>query len=166
MKQLIRHSVFETNSSSCHSISVVKGMELNNLPYVDTNGNIEIGSQEFGWEIDSYNDFYSKAAYLAIYIRDWSGNDLERFREIFESVIKEVTGCNTVTYEDNFWDFETKEYDYEGQKRSYKNQLGGGYIDHQSVDGQELHYMFDDLKEMKSFLFCNQSILHTDNDNH
>jgi len=166
MNKLIRHSVFETNSSSCHSICVKKGMELNNIPYVDTSGNIEIPSGEFGWEINSYDDFYSKAAYLAIYIRDWSDNNLEKFKELFESIIKEFTGCETISYEDKFWDTEIREYEYEGTKRTYKSKLGEGYIDHQSVEDNDLDYLFDYIELMKVFLFSSQSVLHTDNDNH
>jgi len=165
MKQLIRHSVFETNSSSCHSISIAQGMELNNIPYPDNNGNIKIESGEFGWEVDSYNDFDSKASYLIVYIRDWSRGKKEEFRNIFENVIKEQTGCENILYEDQFWDIETKEYEYEGKVRSYESNLGRGYIDHQSVEDGDLDYMFENISEMKDFLFCTGSVLYTDNDN-
>ena len=48
--RLIRNKVFETNSSSCHSISITSDMELNDIPTPDEYGNLFIESGEFGWE--------------------------------------------------------------------------------------------------------------------
>ena len=92
MKKQVRSSVFETNSSSTHAISVqtypniiypkLSGMskkeikEHNNLPevirgeickYVDFDTlpkTVEFKAKEFGWEPCSYDDYESKAAYL------------------------------------------------------------------------------------------------------
>lgn len=178
MKKLIRKQVFETNSSSCHSLSIVDGMTYNDIPICDNYGVVHINSGEFGWEQETYYNFNEKASYLAVYIRDWTGDKLQEFKEIFENVIKEVSGCDEISYETNFWEkeevfyditawnSETKQSEKTGEKRSYMSNLGDGYIDHQSVESQDLHYLFEDTNQIKSFLFNNNSYLETDNDNH
>ena len=60
MKTQIRRGVFETNSSSVHSISIIKDDFKGSLPkkfIIDCDG-------EFGWEVDTFDDSSSKAAYL------------------------------------------------------------------------------------------------------
>lgn len=167
MKQLVRHNVFETNSSSCHSITISsKDTNLNDIPMPNQSGEIELRSGEFGWEISEYNGFYEKAAYLIVYIRDWSGKDCIQYKEIFERIIKEMTQCETIVYEPLFWDSEEQTYEWEGETRSYVAPLGEGYIDHQSVECRDLDYMFEDTEQMKFFLFNSNSVLYTDNDNH
>lgn len=164
--RLIRNKVFETNSSSCHSISITSDMELNDIPTPDEYGNLFIESGEFGWEQDEYNSWWGKAAYLIVYIRDWSGESQEKYKQLFEYVVKEVTGAETITYEELFWKTEEKSYEYEGVTRTYQSKLGEGYIDHQSVEDRDLDYMFEYVNEMKKFLFSSNSVLETDNDNH
>ena len=56
----IRQSVFETNSSSTHAISICEfhsNIELPKVVLFKTN-------QDFGWEFEDYTDVYSKANYL------------------------------------------------------------------------------------------------------
>ena len=60
MKIQIRRGVFETNSSSVHSISIIKDNFKGSLPSqftINCDG-------EFGWEVKTYDDTESKAAYL------------------------------------------------------------------------------------------------------
>lgn len=167
MKKLVRNSVFETNSSSCHSISIADKVDFNDVPSPNAEGNIHITSGEFGWEEDSYRGFFDKASYLAVYIRDWAKEEKESFKQIFENLIKETTACYNITYEDSFWDFEERSYKgSDGNQVVYQAKLGYGYIDHQSVEDKDLHYLFTDVDKLKAFLFCSNSILETDNDNH
>ena len=56
--QKIRKNVFETNSSSTHSICIAKDMEL----IIPTSIHFEFG--EFGWEVDTLSSVYEKASYL------------------------------------------------------------------------------------------------------
>ena len=178
MKKLIRKGVFETNSSSCHSISVNESMVYNDIPKLDFSGNILLNSGEFGWEVETYHDFESKAAYLIVYIRDWCGDKKEEFKNILESIIKEVSGCESISYEDNFWETEkvsyeettwnsvTKQSEKTGEVRYYDRNLGEGYIDHQSVEDKDCHFLFENIETLKSFLFNSASYIETDNDNH
>ena len=86
--QLIRKSVFETNSSSCHSLDITDDTELNDIPIPDDEGVITLVSGDFGWELRNYKHFESKAAYLIVYIRDWCKDQKEEFKTVLEDLIK------------------------------------------------------------------------------
>lgn len=172
---LIRNNVFETNSSSCHSLEITDETELNDIPIPDDEGVITLLSGDFGWELRTYYSFESKAAYLIVYIRDWCKDQKEdrkeEFKTILEDLIKEKTG-GTVAYELGFWDRKTVTYkDKQGKEFSYETNEGDGYIDHQSVEDKDLHFLFDKTHkdyiegELERFLFNKKSVLETDNDN-
>lgn len=165
--KLIRLGTFETNSSSCHSITIQNSNGVyNDIPSLDESGNLLLTSHEFGCEIDDYYGFDAKAAYLAVYLRDWSGVNQEQFKATFENVLKEVTGAESIIYEKNFWRTEERSYVSNDKTVTYQASLGEGYIDHQSVECGALDYIFQDIEEMKNFLFNSSSELHTDNDSH
>ena len=148
--KLIRKNVFETNSSSTHSITIANSTGLYSTLPVDENGVVNIISGDFGWEEQEYSDTQTKAAYIAVYIRDWSGDKQDEFRNIFENLLKEVTGCDSVEYEDKFWDSEERSYkNSKGEIESYTQKTGDGYIDHQSVEDNDYHFLFE---ESSSFL--------------
>lgn len=60
----IRNKVFETNSSSSHSITIDNTTQLIDLSLENESGVILIESKNFGWEWEKYNDAYTKAQYL------------------------------------------------------------------------------------------------------
>jgi len=105
-KQLIRTGVFETNSSSAHSVSVAddsKDFVLDTL-YPDQNGQILLTGGEFGWEWFKHNDALTKANYAA---QSFYGNgDL---MERLVDVIKEMTCAEEVIFdcEDGYIDHES-----------------------------------------------------------
>lgn len=146
--KLIRHGVFETNSSSCHSLSICKDGAYEGMT-PDSNNEIVLDPCEFGWGVDDYYCAENKMAYLWIYIKDWSGDSSDEFMEIFQKVVCEHTGADRVVMRSSG----DKYYEY-------------GYIDHQSVEDRDLDYMFSMPEVMKSFIFNPQSYIHTDNDNH
>jgi hypothetical protein len=152
MKQ-IRHSVFETNSSSTHSISISEEVNTLDSLLIDNSGVATISGQEFGWEEETYSDAESKAAYAMIYAHEWAGDDKERYITILTDVIKQQTGAKEVVF--NFsggW--------------SSEDGKPWGYIDHQSVEDRDLDYLFEEPGKLRNFIFNPASILHTDNDNH
>lgn len=167
--KIIRNKVFEVNSSSCHSISVSDNQATYAQIHLNDEGVFYIGSDDFGWAIDEHTDYSIKCSYLAIYIRDWSGDKLKELKDVYEECIRKYTLCSKIQYEENFW---KKELKYYGDGESYLVSLGEGYIDHQSVEDQDYHYLFDISHpdyiegELKDFLFNNNSVLITDNDNH
>ncbi len=163
MKVQIRRSIFETNSSSTHSIVIRRGtIENTGIEwfYHDENNNIILEGGEFGWEEEIYYDPQTKANYVAVgimhildeeFISEYSVELVERYKkykEMLTKVLKEVTGCNDVIY-----DIFTE----------YSNNRNWSYIDHQSED--EFLYALEDEETLKSFIFGADSRLITGNDN-
>lgn len=144
-KTRIRHGVFETNSSSTHSISLAnteKKFCTDSLP-IDKDGSISIYPGEFGWEQKRYYDAYTKASYALTYAFATSSKEIVMLQE----VIQEHTGVKDVklcTSESGYYAF--------------------GNIDHQSIEVCE--EAFKSKEALRSFIFNPQSILITDNDNH
>lgn len=138
----IRHNVFETNSSSTHSISINSTTELYDSITPDSNGVITLTGGEFGWEWQQYNDALTKANYCAV---DSYGNgDLEK---MLRDVIMEHTGAKDVVF-DLTTDYRQDNY---------------SYIDHQSVGTS--HPAFSSSDNLKNFIFNPKSYLFTGNDN-
>jgi hypothetical protein len=135
MKKLIRNSVFETNSSSSHSVSIAdetKEFVLDTI-YPDQDGVIEIHGGEYGWEWFKHNDAETKASYIA---QQFQHNEdvLDRIRE----VIMEQTGAEEVKFIG----------------------LENGYVDHDSVG-----ILDSDKESIKQFIFNKNSWLFGGNDN-
>lgn len=139
MKQ-IRSSVFETNSSSSHSISIYSG----NSPVLSTitpcSGKIVLEGGRFGWEYDHFNDPLTKANYCAL---DCILSEDNENLQMLIDVVKEHTGALEVVINID---------------------LNDSYIDHQSI-GVSLG-AFESKDLLKRFLFDRRSVLTTDNDNH
>jgi len=131
-----RGRVFETNSSSTHSITITP----NSSGILDTinpiNGVISLTGGEFGWEWKKFNSSLKKANYAAVYVR----NDVNK-RNMLVDVIKEHTGAKSVEIDLNI----------------------NGYIDHQSLDIADK--AFTDKDSLKNWLFNPESWLFTGNDN-
>lgn len=153
MKTQIRQSVFETNSSSSHSLTVAtftEGDILDTL-YPNNEGVIVVVPDEFGWEWQDYSDPQTKLSYCAIYARDWVGEDTEKYLGILTTVIQQQVGKDVVV-----------QYPLEKDKNDY---YGNGYIDHQSVECRDLDYLFQDPEKLRQFIFNPKSTLSTGNDN-
>ena len=139
----VRRGIFETNSSSSHSISIASG---DNWAGKITD-NITIETGEYGWEYERYSDFYSKASYALTWCKQYGS---EQQVSMLRKVIKEYTGSKKVTFKKSGGD---GEWDYDW-----------GYIDYRSNEvGEEA---FKDEKTLKQFLFNRASVVITDNDNH
>lgn len=137
----IRRNVFETNSSSTHSISIADNLEgIYDTIIPDEDGNVILQGGKFGWEVARYNDALTKANYCAI---DNLYDD-ENI-ELLVKVIKEQTNCNEVILS-----FSLDGWNY-------------SYIDHQSR-GTSLD-AFESENTLREFIFNPNSVLYTDNDN-
>jgi hypothetical protein len=132
-----RIDIFETNSSSSHSISFNpwKSGKDGNTFVPDENGNIYIQGGEFGWDWNSFNDSETKANYYLERYKDQP----ERI-ELLKKVVEEYTGANVIISEDT-----------------------DGYIDHQSFDTLDLPY--GNSEALKDWLFNPDNWLYTGNDN-
>ena len=95
MKKLIRKGVFETNSSSSHSIAIAsedKQFVLDTI-YPDQHGTIIVRGGDYGWDWFKHNDAETKASYAAQQFF------LDDALETLEYVIKEQTGAERVIFE-------------------------------------------------------------------
>jgi hypothetical protein len=96
-KVKIRKSVFETNSSSTHSIHIDnKTMLMDTSLLPDEDGVITLTGGEFGWEWERYNDALTKANYASI---DSSGVSNESLIQ----AISEQTGARFVNINHIDW---------------------------------------------------------------
>ena len=141
----IRQNVFETNSSSTHSISISE----NSIGILDTicpddNGIITLRGGQFGWEWEKTNNSLTKANYCAVDCV--SNTDLE---QMLIDVIKDHTGAKDVVF-----GFDTDCYNFSAEL---------SYIDHQSRGTSK--EAFKDKETLKNFIFNSESVLYLGNDN-
>ncbi len=155
MKTCIRAGVFETNSSSSHSLTIKSGALTDINDIVD---NIIIGQGgEFGWGVETLTDFDSKFQYLITYL--FSGvssqdeiDEIVNNNSYYAMLTKAVaTHLNSKIIMRTYKQVE-KKYDK------------FGYIDHASYG--EASDAFNSRDELANFLFNPFSKLHIDNDNH
>ncbi len=140
----IRNAMFETNSSSVHTITLGVGDYTPSRLPLDKHGTITIYPGEFSWGPSVFTDAATKASYALTYIKTVSKSDSEL--KLLEQVIRSVTGKRvkfSADGDDDVWPW--------------------GYIDHQSV-----HTLKPIIQEkaLQRFIFDPSSQLIIDNDNY
>ena len=138
-KSIIRKNVFETNSSSSHSIEMGEKTDTYSTIYPDKEGVIRLGGYEFGWGQEEYDYAEAKASYVAMENLQYAGSESYASQLMLEELLLEHTGAERI------------EYDL------------SGYIDHQSVG--LARETFSTKEELKDFIFGNARLI-IDNDNH
>ena len=146
MKRQIRSCVFETNSSSTHSIAIPKKCEIPS--------NISFYTGDFGWsfsEVDAVNYFYT-----AIY--ETSETEIEILEKIQK--LKSILESHDIEYHFTRPSSHIWRSDYDGKEYF---SLDDGYIDH----GYELKDFVDELlnDEDKLLRFFGGGLVFTGNDN-
>ena len=140
MKRQIRNSVFETNSSSTHSIAISK------TP-VTIGKSISFNIGEFGWE----NDCVDTADYL------------------YTAILEQSDRCDLLDRLKNILDNYSIEYEFE-EPRWHKSDYGDyswleyGYIDHSGETRELIYALLDNEDLLMRYLFGN-SYVYTGNDN-
>ena len=140
MKISIRKGVFETNSSSTHSISISSEGSPTDSIHVNADGEIRVYG-EFGWEEDDHYESSEKLAYAVIY----ASRQEDKMQMLKEAVaehlnIPEVTFRGDGVKGDDF-----------------------GYTDHQSFG--EVAEAFSSKETLINFIFNPNSFFTTGNDN-
>ena len=137
----VRNSLFETNSSSTHSITIANNYEDEFKEYLPESLEFEVG--EYGWEFERYDDLQSRSNYLYTAILT-CGCDaevcLKKLRETLESYGIEV----------------------------YFTEVGLGewfYIDHSYEMGDFVDTILNDETLLMNYLFSPESFIATGNDN-
>ena len=138
---VVRPGVFETNSSSTHSLVI--SSDPNTLTSFNSEEEIIVNLGGFGWEIEQGFDFDTKASYLLTYaVKYGTPRDVDLLREIIE----QYTELPVELQIDD-----PKDY---------------AHIDHQSVCAPKEMFCNINCRELISdFLFNDSSYLQTDNDN-
>jgi len=156
MLRVIRKGVFETNSSSSHSITIADTGKLTNMLH-QKDGIITMQCGEFGWEVEDHIDAYTKLSYLLTYVfegcevingefsistlPEHKKEALARIREAVEN----FTGAILVV-------------------KPLDSYYPRGYIDHQSIEVAE-EVATSTVGKIKRFIFNPLSVLHIGNDN-
>lgn len=153
--RVIRNSVFETNSSSTHSIHIDNECDILDTAsrLINNKNELVLTGGEFGWEWTKFNDTDTKLNYIGVFV-----TSIERTKrpkgektKLFENVVKKQLKVKKIIY--NFcsqW----------GQETTYS------YIDHQSFDQcRSIWQVFENEQNMRCFLFSEKSWLFLGNDN-
>lgn len=187
MKQ-IRNKVFETNSSSTHSISIeslTSATEYDNKFDMNCDGTVSIKFGKFGWENREYTDAKTKFKYLCtmwfmlegcvcVNIADLSKT--EGYKLIEDGLISHLSIIKGLCIDEVDNKIFVKSYnDSKGKEIVYLDI--DGHIDHQSVpshfDRDLQKYISPTLKEwldredltVEKFIFDRSVVLRTGNDN-
>ena len=176
MKQ-IRKNVFETNSSSTHSVSISnKNSTYYGSTVLDTfidkcDNKAHVKFGEFGWEIESYNLPYNKLQYIVTMLVETEGSDISCVEDLFETdgfklindAVADYCNCDGIWIDD---DMKMDSYTWDGKTHYYIEHEG--YIDHQShEDYSSVQDFLDDYcLNITQFIFDGGVTVHTDNDNH
>ena len=139
-----RQGVFETNSSSTHSVTIAEDGELLDTLPVDEDGKVSLQTGEYGWEVEGYRHVSERAQYATTLAMGRIDSEKEKLMKMMVKVIKEHTGCKKVVVQTRYAD------DF-------------GYIDHNSI--LEALKIFVTEKTLKNFLFNPRSYFETSNDN-
>lgn len=140
----IRRNVFETNSSSSHSISIKSNSEelAPNYIYIDEDNIMHVDLGEFGWGYEEYTDQHNKLSYVITMLYERYGSDFcecNEFEQLREDLIN-YSGCIDLVIDS---------YD--------------GYVDHQSVCSILEDYP---VENYINFIYNPNIKLIIDNDNH
>ena len=153
MLRNIRKSVWETNSSSVHSLVVCNiDSESSQIIKISKDLSIEFYGGEYGWGPDSCDTAEEKANYLAVYLMLYS-KDADKI-EMFERVIKEVTGAETLKY---MFLNSNGDSDYGDDNWSY--------IDPQGYEDGNWDLLFASDDTLKDFIFNRKYSINISNDN-
>lgn len=153
MKKKIRQGVFETNSSSTHSICIAKDAELT----IPKSLHFEFG--EFGWECRTLQSLDKKASYLYTgLIANNRKEDADKIIALLNSKGVEVTTEEPI--------YETRSYDdAEGKKVEWEYGTNTGYVDHSDRLKEFLDDVCSDEGKLMRYLFSPLSFIITGNDN-
>ena len=148
VKRKIRKNVFETNSSSVHSLVISNdGREPSEFK-VNKDGYIEVDFGEFGKDERLYTSQYDKLSYLITCLYYLSGWDVEDIYEKYEFEYIEKAIC-----------------EYSGAKGIRILDKNEPHIDHQSVPYSNIGIInVYDKDEVINFVFNKYVSLKTDSD--
>ncbi len=158
MKKVIRHSVFETNSSSVHSVTLKGLKDIENLECLASP--IRIVPGEYGWSGPDVSGTLEKIAYLAAMILDYKYNWDEKNQKSYSD--KERLAM--LEYDPDWIRIQAAVRDRLDKEVEIVIPEGHNfYVDHQSCMSLE---DFLGNRSLEDFLFDPSVVVELDNDNH
>ena len=174
----VRRGVFETNSSSTHSVSISSKNSYYyhpshlNMFIDDCDNKVHVKFGEFGWEIASYVTPYDKLQYIVTMLVETEGNNITNIDDLFETdgfkaindAVADYCDCDGICIDEEMC---LNHYKWGDSIHYYVSH--DGYIDHQSCeDYKSIQDFLDDycVESVTQFIFDNGVVVHTDNDNH
>ena len=147
----IRKNTFETNSSSTHSIVIVKDEKELDIPNKIT---VHL-EREFGWSYEFFNTAEEKLEYLIFGLIDSANSVVEAIENIEKlvQIVKKwvdkvyIKGMKLELYGNHFY-IDTE-----------------GFLDHGNDTEELLNSVLNDEELLKRFLFSSLSFIATGNDN-
>ena len=187
MRKQIRYRVWETNSSSCHSVTFNSNHSDSNEyeydystleSYIEDDGYLHTKFGEFGWGVEDYSNSLAKLKYALTMVVETecryrpiqSEDDTIEFEETegfkaINDLIANKLDCAGVIV-----DSEMKVDKYDSLWNEGVTMIGiehDGYIDHQSCEFSSLQDFLDySCLTLEEFIFDTNVVLHIDNDNH
>ena len=160
--KIVRNKVFETNSSSTHSITVPLQKDDNDIQLKGLVITVPLG--EFGWEYGIYNDITSRLSYIYTAICQNYGRGYTKYIHHIEKLLFDKCGIQIIWDIPVFYVEEDEEtYDDEDETTSY---LDNGHIDHGYELKQWLEDLFsDDDLLLKTILYGEIRTSNDNNDN-
>ena len=139
----IRRGVFETNSSSTHSIVIARE---NTKPY----DRIDFKIGEYGWSRDVLESPDEKASYFYTSACDFLNRDVAD--DIMALLAPYGINC-TFSKRAEFKPYGEHEY------------LDNGYVDHSEDSGEFVNALLNDASQLIDYLWNDESYVETGNDN-
>lgn len=164
MKRVIRSCVWESNSSSMHTVSI-RG-KWDKEVYHDYGNVIEVSLDEYGWEGDPCDDFMGKLAYAMSMVLHTEYPGFSCWNDNFhvnQKTLEKLTGYRTLLNVIR----KHQKCDAIIIKPKRNSYYPYGYIDHQSYeDYNSLQDFLDDWNvDAERFLYDYDVVVHIDNDN-
>ena len=188
MKKQIRTGVFETNSSSCHSLSINRTSKADYNKDIlkhciwDDDNKLHVGFEQFGWGYETYNDPLYKLEYALTMVLETECHNIDNFYEtkgfkLIDEFVKDTLECDGVVIDDEItkeeyqptkWDKEKKELVADLSRPKVTWLSSDGYIDHQSSENYSClqDYLDDWDVTLEDFVLNPGITLIIDNDNH
>lgn len=154
MKRQVRHGVYETNSSSTHSICIPTEYEELSIP-----DRVEFEFDEFGWEVDKLTSRSEKIKYLYTCLSYVKEDKLKEYIQFIVNTLREYG------IEDVYFDaFEYSIYCYNGKVKTYLK-AKDGYVDHGDEAREFVDAVCTNEQRLLNYLFSDKTFILTGNDN-
>ena len=165
-KRVIRYGCFESNSSSCHTVSIRDKKNVKGFYSAPSNGILEIRLDEYGWSGYPCDDFIEKLKYTMSMVLHTEYHGFNYYDEEFtvdDKKLHELDGYKKILEAINKH-FECDEIVIKKRNNSY---YPYGYIDHQSYESfDSLQDFLDEWNvDIERFLFDYGVIVWISNDN-